>query len=102
MPDDIQTNGKFITGSLGKNGEIYFNSSLLNEFVSEYLSIINDQGILKILETTIPQMRVIFRVLLQKIGLFYKNNGNITNGIFICSKQINNDTKSNDYSPKRQ
>ena len=27
---------------------------------------------------------------------------NITNRIFICHKQVNNDTKSNSYSPKRQ
>jgi len=27
---------------------------------------------------------------------------NITNGIFICHKQVNNDTKSNSYSLKRQ
>jgi len=27
---------------------------------------------------------------------------NITNGIFICHKQVNNNTKSNSYSLKRQ
>jgi len=27
---------------------------------------------------------------------------NITNGIFTCHKQVNNDTKSNSYSLKRQ
>ncbi len=51
--DDVQTNGKFITGSFGSNGEIDFNSIQSSEFSSKYLSIIDDHGILKILETII-------------------------------------------------
>src|SRR5665811_93214 len=35
-------------------------------------------------------------------GYFTKPVKNITNGIFICHKQVNNDTKSNSYSLKRQ
>ena len=38
----------------------------------------------------------------KKSGYFTKPVKNITNGIFICHKQVNNDTKSNSYSLKRQ
>ena len=38
----------------------------------------------------------------KKSGYFTKPVKNITNRIFICHKHVNNDTKSNSYSPKRQ
>ena len=38
----------------------------------------------------------------KKSGYFTKPVKNITNGIFICHKPVNNDTKSNSYSLKRQ
>ena len=38
----------------------------------------------------------------KKSGYFTKSVKNITNGIFICHKQVNNDIKSNSYSLKRQ
>src|SRR5674476_437979 len=38
----------------------------------------------------------------KKSGYFTKPVKNITNWIFICHKQVNNDTKSNSYSLKRQ
>ena len=38
----------------------------------------------------------------KKSGYFTKPVKNITNRIFICHKQVNNDTKSNSYSLKRQ
>ena len=38
----------------------------------------------------------------KKSGYFTKPVKNITNGIFMCHKQVNNDTKSNSYSLKRQ
>src|SRR5665647_183071 len=38
----------------------------------------------------------------KKSGYFTKPVKNITNGIFICHKQVNNNTKSNSYSLKRQ
>src|SRR5665647_817039 len=38
----------------------------------------------------------------KKSGYFTKPVENITNRIFICHKQVNNDTKSNSYSLKRQ
>jgi hypothetical protein len=38
----------------------------------------------------------------KKSGHFTKPVKNITNMIFICHKKINNDTKSNSYSLKRQ
>ena len=38
----------------------------------------------------------------KKSGYFTKPVKNITNRIFICHKQVNNDTKSNSYSSKRQ
>ncbi len=38
----------------------------------------------------------------KKSGYFTKSVKNITNGVFICHKQVNNDTKNNNYSLKRQ
>jgi len=38
----------------------------------------------------------------KKSGYFTKPVKNITNGIFICRKQVNNDTKSKSYSLKKQ
>src|SRR5665647_2100525 len=38
----------------------------------------------------------------KKSGYFTKQVKNITNRIFICHKQVNNNTKSNSYSLKRQ
>jgi len=38
----------------------------------------------------------------KKYGYFTKPMKNITNRIFICHKQVNNDIKSNRYSLKRQ
>jgi hypothetical protein len=38
----------------------------------------------------------------KKSGYFTKSLKNITNGIFICHKQVNNDIKSDIYSLKRQ
>ena len=38
----------------------------------------------------------------KKSGFFTKPVKNIANGIFICHKQVNNDTKSHRYSLKRQ
>ena len=38
----------------------------------------------------------------KKSGYFTKPVKNITNGIFICHKQVNNNTKSNSYNLKRQ
>ena len=38
----------------------------------------------------------------KKSGYFTKPVKNITNWIFICHEQVNNDTKSNSYSLKKQ
>ena len=38
----------------------------------------------------------------KKSGYFTKPVKDITNWIFMCYKQVNNDTKSNSYSLKRQ
>ena len=43
-----------------------------------------------------------FRFWCKKSGSFTKSLKNIINGVFICHKQVNNGTKSNSYSLKRQ
>ncbi|HEY5535135.1 MAG TPA: hypothetical protein VIL99_09415, partial [Ignavibacteria bacterium] len=52
--------------------------------------------------TSMPCSWSFRRFCCKKSSYFTKPVKNITNGIFICHKQINNKTKSNSYSLKRQ
>jgi hypothetical protein len=51
---------------------------------------------------SIPDLSIWWWFRCKKSEYFTKPVKNITNRIFICHKQINNDTKSNSYSLKRQ
>jgi len=76
---------------MGKGGTIRFT-------VSIYIAVL--MGILSALVVVIHNQKKWFRC--KKSGYFTKPLKNTTDGIFICHKQINNDTKSNSYSLKRQ
>jgi len=53
-------------------------------------------------ELSMAHLEGAIRFRCKKSGYFTKPVKNITNGIFICHKPVNNDTKSNSYSLKRQ